>query len=77
MGKSASDQETYVSEAEEYMSKAADCRDKSSKSPYPADKASWLHLADQWTRRAERCDAAARIPVAGAREFIGRFFSEK
>jgi hypothetical protein len=46
-----------VSEARDCLAKAAECRHKSTTSLYPSDKASWLHLADQWTRRAEKYDA--------------------
>jgi hypothetical protein len=76
-----------VSDAENYLAKAAECREKASNCPYPTDKASWLRLAERWTRRAEgkrpavveldSRQASVRTPVPGATEFVARFFSEK
>ena len=77
-----------VSDAENYLAKAAECREQASKCPYRTDKASWLRLAERWTSRAERCKAPAlvdpnarhapvRTPAPGAAEFVARFFNEK
>jgi hypothetical protein len=62
-----------MGEAEVYLVKAAECREQSEKSLYPSDKASWLLLAERWTKRAERC----ATPIPRASDFLARFFSEK
>jgi hypothetical protein len=76
-----------VSDAENYLAKAAECREQASKCPYPTDKASWLRLAERWTSRAQgktssvagldSRHAPVRTPAPGAAEFVARFFSEK
>jgi hypothetical protein len=63
-----------VGEAEIYLKKAEECREQSGKSPYPVDKASWLRLADQWTKRAHRSEAQA---AAAARAIYPHISREK
>jgi hypothetical protein len=48
-----------VSDAKNYLAKAAECSEQASKCPYPTDKASRLHLAERWTNRAKRSEAPA------------------